>query len=68
VIEEQRLTARLSELQRERETKTAARDRAENQREILQASYAEESERLSPGMGALADQDVEVDVPGLASP
>jgi hypothetical protein len=68
VIEEQRLTARLSELQKERETKTAARDRAENQREILQASYAEESARLSPGMGALADQDVEVDVPGLVSP
>jgi len=68
VIEEQRLTALLSELRRERETKTAARDRAESQREILRGSYAEERERLRSSMGALVDQDVEVDIPDLASP
>lgn len=67
VIEEQRLTALLSELRRERETKTAARDRAESQREILRGSYAEERERLRSSMGALVDQDVEVDIPDLAS-
>ncbi len=65
VIEEQRLTARLSELQRERETKGAARDRAESQQEILETSYAEGREKLR---GVLADQDVEVDIPDLSSP
>ncbi len=65
VIEEQRLTATLAQLQREREARAAARARAENQREISQASYAAESERLRSRTAALAGRDVEVDVPDL---
>ena len=62
VIEEERLTTHLSELQREREVKGAARDRAESQQEILETSYAGEREKLH---SVLADQEVEVDIPDL---
>ncbi|WP_292726956.1 hypothetical protein [Methanoculleus sp.] len=65
VIEEQRLTATLAQLQREREAKAAAKGRAENQREMSQASYTAESERLRSRAAALAGRDVEVDVPDL---
>ncbi|MEG3055295.1 MAG: hypothetical protein RQM90_03875 [Methanoculleus sp.] len=62
MIEEERLTTHLSELQREREVKGAARDRAESQQEILETSYAGEREKLH---SVLADQEVEVDIPDL---
>ncbi|WP_292410882.1 MULTISPECIES: hypothetical protein [unclassified Methanoculleus] len=68
VIEEHRLTATLAELRRERETRTAARTRAENQQEVLRTSYAAERERLQSRMIALAEGEVEVDVPDLPSP
>ncbi|NLA39312.1 MAG: hypothetical protein GX882_08050 [Methanomicrobiales archaeon] len=68
VIEEERLIARLSGLEKEREAKAAMLDRAYNQQEILASSYAEERERLRPGVGALAGEDVEVSVPDLAPP
>ncbi|MCK9307356.1 MAG: hypothetical protein M0P17_07515 [Methanoculleus sp.] len=65
VIEEQRLTATLAQLQREREAKAAGRTRAENQQEMSRASYATESERLRSRAAALAGRDVEIDVPDL---
>jgi len=65
VVDERRLTAALAELQRERETKAAARARAENQREISQASYAEERKSLLSRVAALAGGEVTVDVPDL---
>jgi hypothetical protein len=65
VIEEQRLTATLAQLRREREAKAAARTRAENQQEMSQASYTAESERLRSRAAALSGRDVEVDVPDL---
>ena len=68
VIEEQHLTSRLSELGKEREAKAATRDRAENQRDILAASYAEESEKFSSGIDAFAGEELEVVVPDLEIP
>jgi len=67
VIEEQRLLAILAELRREREAKSVARTRAENQRETLQTSYVAERERLQSRTAALAGRDVEVEVPDLPS-
>ena len=67
VIEEQRLLAILAELRREREAKSVARTRAENQRETLQTSYVAERERLRSRTAALAGRDVEVEVPDLPS-
>lgn len=68
VIEEERLTTRLSDLQRERETEDTARERALDQQGGLQASYAAERERLIAHRTALAGQGVEVDVPDLTPP
>jgi len=68
VINEQRLTATLAELQREREAKAAARTRAEGQREMSQASYGAEREILRSRTAALAGRDMEVDVPDLLPP
>lgn len=68
VIEEEHLTSALSDLQKERETETAARDRAESQQEILQASYAAEREKLLTQRDAFAEHGVEVDVPDLPLP
>lgn len=65
VIEEQRLTATLAQLQREREAKAAARTRAENQQEMARTSYATEYKRLRSRAAALSGRDVEVDVPDL---
>ncbi|WP_214021299.1 hypothetical protein [Methanoculleus sp.] len=68
VIEEHRLTATLAEQRREREAKAAARTRAENQLETLQAAYARENETLRSRVAALAGRDVEVGVPDLSPP
>jgi len=68
VVEERELIATLSELRRERETTAAAKVRAESQQEMLQASYAAESERLRSGTAALASRSVEVEVPDLPPP
>jgi chromosome segregation ATPase len=68
VTEEQRLLAALTELRRDREAKSAARTRAESQRETLQTSYASERERLWSRTAALAGRDVELKVPDLPSP
>ncbi len=68
VIEEQHLTSRLTELEKEREAKVTMRNRAENQREILAASYAEESEKFSSEIDAFAGEGLEVGIPDLDIP
>ena len=68
MIEEQHLTSRLTELEKEREAKVTMRNRAENQRELLAASYAEESEKFSSGIDAFAGEELEVVVPDLEIP
>ncbi|KAF5084108.1 hypothetical protein DSECCO2_82270 [anaerobic digester metagenome] len=68
VVEEQRLATALPGLRREAEVKAAAKARAESQRETLQTSYAVETEKLRSRTAALADRDVEVEIPDLPSP
>ncbi|KLK87755.1 hypothetical protein SZ63_09035 [Methanoculleus sediminis] len=68
VVEEQRLATALPGLRREAEAKAAAKARAESQREMLQVSYAAESEDLRSRTAALAGRDAEVDIPDLVPP
>lgn len=68
VVEEERLEGALPGLRREAEAKAAAKERAESQRETLQASYATENEKIRSRTAALTGRDVEVEVPDLLSP
>ena len=68
VVEEQRLTSALTELQRERDAMRSALSRAEDQENAARASYAKERENLQSRAAALAGKEVEVDVPDLPSP
>jgi hypothetical protein len=68
VVEEERLTKRLSELARERDAAVSAKDRAERQQETLRATYAAEREHLRSAAAALAGRGVEVEVPDLPPP
>ncbi|KDE56348.1 hypothetical protein [Methanoculleus sp. MH98A] len=68
VVEEQRLATALPGLRRESEAKAAAKARAESQREMLQTSYAAETEKIRSRTAALAGRDAEVEIPVLPSP
>ncbi|SDK40999.1 hypothetical protein [Methanoculleus thermophilus] len=68
VVEEQRLTSALTELQRERDAMRSALSRTEDQENAARASYAKERENLQSRAAALAGKEVEVDVPDLPSP
>jgi hypothetical protein len=68
VVEEERLSAALPDLQRRREAAVAAKARAENRLEGLRAEYAQECENLRSGLNSLAGTGVSVTIPDLTSP